>query len=63
MCEDQLKHYATKFNDDMGPNGFKVEYKIVDKMPIGIIYFLIMHYHEYLVHRGDLCSSGSHYKS
>ena len=54
MCEDQLKHYTTQFNDDMGPNGFKVEYKVVDKTPIGVIYILIMHYHEYLVHRGDV---------
>ena len=54
MCEDQLKHYTTKFNDDMGPNGFKVEYKVIDKTPIGIIYFLIMHYHEFLVHQGDV---------
>ena len=38
----------------MSPNGFKVEYKIVDKTPIGIIYFLIMHYHEFSVHRGDV---------
>ena len=34
MCEDQLKHYTTLFNNDMGPNGFKVKYKIVDKMPM-----------------------------
>ena len=49
MCEDQLKYYTTLFNDHMGPNGFKVEYKVVDKTPIGIIYFLIMHYHEFSV--------------
>ena len=54
MCEDQLKHYTTQFNDDMGPKGFKVEYKVVDKMPIGVIYILIMHYHEYSAHRGDV---------
>ena len=43
MCEDQLKHCTTQFNDGMGPNGFKGDYKIVDKTPIGMIYILIMH--------------------
>ena len=38
----------------MDPNGFKVEYKVVDKTPIGIIYIPIMHYHEYSAHRGDV---------
>ena len=42
MCKDQLKHYTTQLNDDMGPNRFKVEYKVVDKMPIGVIYILII---------------------
>ena len=53
FCDDQLKHYTTLFNDDMGPKGFQVEYKIVDKTPIGVIYVLMMHYKEYSVHRGD----------
>ena len=38
----------------MGSKGFKVEYKVVDKTTIGIIYFLIMHYHEFSVHQGDV---------
>ena len=54
MCEDQLKHYTTLFNNDMSSNGFKVEYKIVDKMPIGVSYILIMHYLEYSEHRRDV---------
>ena len=54
MCEDQLKHYTTLFNNDMGLKGFKVEYKILDKMPIGVCYTLIMHYLEYTEHRGDV---------
>ena len=54
MCEDQLKHYTTLFNDDMGSKGFKVEYKILDKMPIGVCYTLIMHYLEYTEHRADV---------
>ena len=53
MCEDQLKHYTMQFNDDMGSKGFKVEYKIVDKMPIGVCYILIMHYHEYSAYFQD----------
>ena len=32
FCDDQLKHYMTLFNDDMGSKGCQVEYKIVDKM-------------------------------
>ena len=54
MCEDQLKHYTTLFSNDMDSNGFKVEYKIVDKMPIGVCHILIMHYLEYSEHRGDV---------
>ena len=54
MCEDPLKHYTTQFNDDMGPKEFKFEYKVVDKTPIGVIYVLIMHYHEYSAHRGNV---------
>ena len=54
MCEDQLKHYITLFSKDMGSNGFKVKYKIFDKMPIGICYILMMHYLEYSAHRGDV---------
>ena len=38
--EDQLKHYTTLFNNDMGSKGFKVEYK----MPIEVCYTLIMNY-------------------
>ena len=38
----------------MGPNGFKVEYIVVHKTPIGIIYILMVHYHEYTEHRGDV---------
>ena len=68
FSDDQLKHYTTLFNDNMGPKGFQVEYKIVDKMPIGVIYVLMMHYKEYTAHRGDVllyfyvCSTRSHYK-
>ena len=38
----------------MGLNGFKVEYKVLDKMPIVVIYVLIMNSHEYSAHRGDV---------
>ena len=44
----------TLFNDDMGFKGFRVKYKIVDKMPIGVIYVLMMDYKEYTAHRGDV---------
>ena len=54
FCDDQLKHYTTLFNDDMGCKGFQVKYKIVDKTPIGVIYVLMMNYNEYTAHRGDV---------
>ena len=57
MCEDQLKHYTTLFNNDMGSKGFKVEYKLLDKTPIGVCYTLIMHYFEYTQHRADVLLS------
>ena len=53
-CEDQLKHYTTLFNLDMGSKGFEVQYKILDKTPIGVCYTLIMTYHQQTEHRADL---------
>ena len=52
--ENQFKNYTTLFNNDMGSKEFKVEYKILDKMPIGVCYTLIMHYLEYTEHRTDV---------
>ena len=69
MCEDQIKHYTTQLNEDMGPNGVIVEYKVVDKTPIGVIYALIMHL-SWILSKQRRCtpyfyvrSSGSHYQS
>ena len=53
-CEDQLKHYTTLFNNDMGSKGYKVEYKILDKMPIGVCYTLIKNYQENTENRADV---------
>ena len=47
ICEEQLKLYTNEFNSTMGSKGFKVEYKILDKTPIGIIYSLVMNYHQF----------------
>ena len=47
----------------------KFEYKILDKMPIGLCYTLIMHYLEYTAHQSrctpylHVCSSGNCYQS
>ena len=60
MCEEQLKLYMTEFNNAMSSKGFKVEYKVVDKTPIRIIYFLIMHYHQFSVNWGDVFLSSMH---
>ena len=52
--QDQLKHYTTLFNNDLGSKGFKVEYKVLDKTPIGVCYTLIMSYQEHTEHRADV---------
>ena len=59
-CEDQLKHYTTLFNIDMGSKGFKVQYKILDKTPIGICYTLIMTYQEHTAHQADVLLISMH---
>ena len=57
-CEEQLKLYTDKFNNRMGVHGFKVEYQVLDKIPVGLIYALIMKYQNAELHTGDvlLCS-------
>ena len=42
----------------MGVHGFKVKYKVLDKIPVGLIYALIMKYQSSELHTGDclLCS-------
>ena len=44
----------------MSPKGFKVEYKILDKNPIGIIYSLIMTYQQFTLSQGDVLLSSMH---
>ena len=58
ICEEQLKLYTDKFNNRMGVHGFKVEYHVLDKIPVGLIYALIMKYQDSELHTGDvlLCS-------
>ena len=60
MFEEKLKLYTTEFNNSMGSQRFKVEHKVVDKTPIGIIYFLIMNYHQFSVNQGDVLLSSVH---
>ena len=57
-CEEQLKKYTDKFNNKMGVHGFKVEYRVLDKIPVGLIYALLMKYQGPELHTGDvlLCS-------
>ena len=57
ICEEQLKLYTNEFNGTMSPKGFKVEYKILDKNPIGIIYSLIMNYQQFTLSQGDVLLS------
>ena len=54
MCEEQLKEYTDKFNNKLGIHGFNVEYKVLDKIPVGLIYALIMTYQESELHTGDV---------
>ena len=44
----------------MGSKVFKVEYKILDKTPIGVCYTLIMNYHESTEHRVDVLLLSMH---
>ena len=59
-CEDQLKHYTTLFNIDMCPKGFNVQYKVLDKTPIGICYILIMTYQDHTENRADVLLISMH---
>ena len=53
-CEDQLKHYTPLFNIDMSSKGFNVQFKVLDKTPIGICYTLIMTSQEHIENRADV---------
>ena len=44
----------------MGLKAFKVQYKILDKTPVGICYTLIMTYQEHTVHRADVLLISMH---
>ena len=59
-CEEQLKEYTDKFNNKLGVHGFKVEYKVLDKIPVGLIYTLIMTYQESELHTGDVLPRSMH---
>ena len=60
MCEEQLKLYTDKFNNKMGVHGFKVEYKVLYKIPVGLIYALIMKYQDSELHTGDVLLRSMH---
>ena len=53
-CEDRLKLYTNLFNIDMSSKGFHVQYKVLDKSPLGIYYTLILTYQECIEHRADV---------
>ena len=50
----------TLFNIDMCSKGFKVQYKILDKTPIGLCYTLIMTYKQHAEHRADVLLISMH---
>ena len=52
-CEDELKKYTDKFNSQMGVYGFKVEYIVLDKIPVRLIYGLLMKYQGSELHWPD----------
>lgn len=60
MCEEQLKQYTDEFNNRIGTHGFKVEYKVLDKNPVGVTYTLIMTYEESELHTGDVLLQSMH---
>ena len=53
-CEDQVKHYTNLFNIDMSSKGFNIQYKVLDKSPLGICYTLILTYQDHIEHRADV---------
>ena len=53
-CEEQLKKYTDKFYNKMGVHGFKVKYQVLDKIPVGLIYGLLMKYQGSELHTGDV---------
>ena len=60
MCEEQLKEYTDKFNNKLGVHGFNVEYKFLDKIPVGLMYALIMKYQDSELHTGDVLLHSMH---
>ena len=60
MCEEQLKEYTDKFNNKLGIHGFKVEYKVLDKIPVGLIYAPIMKYQDSELHTADVLLRSVH---
>ena len=60
MCEDELKKYTVEFNNKMGIHGFKVEYIVLDKIPVGLIYGLIMKYQDSELHWPDCLLRSMH---
>ena len=59
-CEEQLQKYTEKFNDNMGVHGFKVDYIVLDKIPVGLIYGLIMKYKGSELHWPDCLLRSMH---
>ena len=59
-CEDLLKHYTTLINIDMSSKGFNIQYKVLDKSPIGICYILVMTYQEHTEYRADVILPSTH---
>ena len=59
-CQEQLKEYMDKFNNKLGIHGFKVEYKVLDKIPVGLIYAFIMKYQDSELHTGDVLLRSMH---
>ena len=58
--EDRLKYYTTLFNIDMSSKGIHIQYKVLDKSPIGICYTLVMTYHENTEYRADVILPSMH---
>ena len=60
MCEEQLNEYTDKFNNKLVVHGFKVEYKVLDKITVGLICALIMKYQDTELHTGDVLLHSMH---
>ena len=53
-CEEDLKKYTAEFNNKIGVVGFHIEYKVLEKNSVGVIYGITMNYKDLMLDHGDV---------